>query len=82
MGAGGILALDKILEKTEERLKIIVNYYKKIGKIKKADKYFIQHSIIILLTLREIKILKEILKENDKKEIKISQCNILKRYIF
>ena len=76
MGAGGILALDKILEKTEERLKIIVNYYKKIGKIKKADKYFIQHSIIILLTLREIKILKEILKENDKKEIKISQCNI------
>ena len=51
MGAKGIKGIDvleKISEKTEERLKIILNYYKKKGKIKKADKYFNQHSLIIV----------------------------------
>ena len=55
--------LEKISEKTEERLKIILNYYKKKGKIKKTDKYFNQHSLIIVLTLREIELIKEKLKK-------------------
>jgi hypothetical protein len=74
-GIEGIDVLEKISEKTEERLKIILNYYKKKGKIKKTDKYFNQHSLIIVLTLREIELIKEKLKKNDINEIHISQYN-------
>ena len=55
MGAGnGINTLRIILEKTKERLKIICNFYINKGEIQKTDEYFTEHSIVILLILRDI----------------------------
>lgn len=72
MGVGSITTLDLILEKTQQRLKSILEIYKDKKEIKKGDKYYMAHSIIILLTLREIEIIEEFLKENKqfKKESK------------
>jgi hypothetical protein len=72
MGVGGITTLNLILEKTQQRLKSILEIYKDKKEIKKGDKYYMAHSIIILLTLREIEIIEEFLKENKqfKKESK------------
>ena len=72
MGVGGITTLNLILEKTRQRLKSILEIYKDKKEIKNGDKYYKAHSIIILLTLREIEIIEEFLKENKqfKKESK------------
>ena len=72
MGVGGIPTLNLILEKTQQRFKTILEFYKDKKEIKNGDKYYKAHSIIILLTLREIEIIEEFLKEKkpSKKEIK------------
>jgi len=72
MGVGSITTLNLILEKTQQRLKSILEIYKDKKEIKNGDKYYKAHSIIILLTLREIEIIEEFLKENKrfKKESK------------
>ena len=72
MGVGSIPTLNLILEKTQQRFKSILEFYKDKKEIKKGDKYYKAHSIIILLTLREIEIIEEFLKEKkpSKKEIK------------
>ena len=72
MGVGGISTLNLILEKTQQRFKTILEFYKDKKEIKNGDKYYKAHSIIILLTLREIEIIEEFLKEKkpSKKEIK------------
>ena len=56
-GAGSLPTLGLILEKTEQRFKVIEEFYKPEKEITKEDKYYMGHCIIILLTLREIEIL-------------------------
>ena len=63
MGAGSLPTLGLILEKTEQRFKVIEEFYKPEKEITKEDKYYMGHCIIILLTLREIEILENFLKE-------------------
>ena len=63
MGAGSLPTLGLILEKTEQRFKDIEEFYKPEKEITKEDKYYMGHCIIILLTLREIEILENFLKE-------------------
>ena len=63
MGAGSLPTLDLILRKTEQRFKDILEFYKPEKEITKEDKYYMGHCIIILLTLREIEILENFLKE-------------------
>ena len=63
MGAGSLPTLDLILRKTEQRFKDIEEFYKPEKEITKEDKYYTGHCIIILLTLREIEILENFLKE-------------------
>ena len=63
MGAGSPPTLGLILEKTEQRFKEILEFYKPEKEITKEDKYYMGHCIIILLTLREIEILENFLKE-------------------
>lgn len=63
MGAGSLPTLDLILRKTEQRFKDIEEFYKPEKEITKEDKYYMGHCIIILLTLREIEILENFLKE-------------------
>ena len=72
MGVGSIPTLNLILEKAQQRFKSILEFYKDKKEIKRGDKYYMAHSIIILLTLREIEIIEEFLKEKkpSKKEIK------------
>ena len=62
-GAGSLPTLDLILRKTEQRFKDIEEFYKPEKEITKEDKYYMGHCIIILLTLREIEILENFLKE-------------------
>ena len=62
-GAGSLPTLDLILRKTEQRFKDILEFYKPEKEITKEDKYYMGHCIIILLTLREIEILENFLKE-------------------
>ena len=62
-GAGSLPTLGLILEKTEQRFKVIEEFYKPEKEITKEDKYYMGHCIIILLTLREIEILENFLKE-------------------
>ena len=62
-GAGSLPTLDLILRKTEQRFKDISEFYKPEKEITKEDKYYKGHCIIILLTLREIEILENFLKE-------------------
>ena len=62
-GAGSLPTLDLILRKTEQRFKDILEFYKPEKEITKEDKYYKGHCIIILLTLREIEILENFLKE-------------------
>ena len=62
MGAGSLPTLGLILEKTEQRFKVIEEFYKPEKEITKEDKYYMGHCIIILLTLREIEILENFLK--------------------
>ena len=63
VGAGSLPTLGLILEKTEQRFKVIEEFYKPEKEITKEDKYYMGHCIIILLTLREIEILENFLKE-------------------
>ena len=63
MGAGSLPTLGLILQKTEQRFKDIKEFYKPEKEITKEDKYYMGHCIIILLTLREIEILENFLKE-------------------
>ena len=63
MGVGSLPTLGLILEKTEQRFKVIEEFYKPEKEITKEDKYYMGHCIIILLTLREIEILENFLKE-------------------
>lgn len=63
MGAGSLPTLGLILQKTEQRFKDISEFYKPEKEITKEDKYYMGHCIIILLTLREIEILENFLKE-------------------
>lgn len=63
MGAGSLPTLDLILQKTKQRFKDISEFYKPEKEITKEDKYYMGHCIIILLTLREIEILENFLKE-------------------
>ena len=63
VGAGSLPTLGLILEKTEQRFKEILEFYKPEKEITKEDKYYMGHCIIILLTLREIEILENFLKE-------------------
>ena len=63
MGAGSLPTLGLILRKTEQRFKDISEFYKPEKEITKEDKYYMGHCIIILLTLREIEILENFLKE-------------------
>ena len=63
MGTGSLPTLGLILEKTEQRFKVIEEFYKPEKEITKEDKYYMGHCIIILLTLREIEILENFLKE-------------------
>ena len=62
-GAGSLPTLGLILQKTEQRFKDILEFYKPEKEITKEDKYYKGQSIIILLTLREIEILENFLKE-------------------
>ena len=62
-GAGSLPTLGLILEKTEQRFKVIEEFYKPEKEITKEDKYYMGHCIIILLILREIEILENFLKE-------------------
>ena len=62
-GAGSLPTLGLILQKTEQRFKDILEFYKPEKEITKEDKYYMGHCIIILLTLREIEILENFLKE-------------------
>ena len=55
--------LGVILKKTEQKFKDILEFYKPEKEIKKEDKCYLGHSIIILLTLREIEIIEKFLKE-------------------
>ena len=63
MGAGSLPTLGLILKKTEKRFNDILEFYKPEKEITKEDKYYMGHCIIILLTLREIEILENFLKE-------------------
>ena len=63
MGTGSLPTLDLILQKTKQRFKDIEEFYKPEKEITKEDKYYMGHCIIILLTLREIEILENFLKE-------------------
>ena len=63
MGAGSLPTLGLILQKTEQRFKDILDFYKAEKEIIKGDKYYMEHSIIILLTLREIEIIEKFFKE-------------------
>ena len=63
MGAGSLPTLGLILEKTEQRFKVIEEFYKPEKEITKEDKYYMGHCIIILWNLREIEILENFLKE-------------------
>ena len=84
MGAGnGNNSLRNILEKTKERLKTILNYYKNKGEIQKTDEYYTEHSIVILLTLREIELLKKLLApENESKGIYIPQYSFKYKKVY
>ena len=42
--------LKQILEKTEERLNDILEFYRGKKELKKEDKHFTQHSTIIVMT--------------------------------
>lgn len=66
--------LKQILEKQEQRLKDILEFYKR-NKISKEDEYFTQHSFIILFTLLEINLMQESLNIEQNKKIKIYQYN-------
>ena len=86
MGAGGTTVKPKLLnliKETDERLTDIFNYYEKLGKIEKTDVNFSYHSIIILLTLREIENIMDNLNQEEKVgSIKIPQYNYTFRKIF
>lgn len=83
MGSGGINSLRNILEKTKERLKIICNFYINKGEIQKTDEYFTEHSIVILLILREIELIKKLLQPNDEsKGIAIPQYSFKFKKIY
>jgi len=70
MGAGsGNNTLRNILEKAKERLKTFCNYYINKGEIQKTNEYFIEHSIIILLALREIELIKKFLDPDNESEV-------------
>ena len=72
--------LNKIFEKTEQRLNFILSYYqRKKNLLQKEDPYYKQHSIIILLTLREIENIKEQLQ---KKYIIIPQYNLKLKEVY
>jgi hypothetical protein len=73
MGMGCPTTLTQILNKTLQRFTDIQKFYVKKQEIKSEDKGNMGHSLIILLTLREIEITLELLRENEKKEILIPQ---------
>ena len=68
--------LKNIIEKANQRLKFILNFYQKKGPLKKENKYYNQDTIIILLTLREIEIIKDKFEYNEKNQIEIPLLNL------
>lgn len=66
--------IEEIIKTAQERLNDILEYYNSKGKIKKENKYYMQHSIIILLTMREIDNILELMN-NTKESCKIPQYN-------
>ena len=71
MNIQGANDLKNIIEKANQRLKFILNFYQKKGPLKKENKYYNQDTIIILLTLREIEIIKDKFEHNEKNQIEI-----------
>jgi len=67
--------LKQLLEKTEQRLNDIVEFYQTKKELKKEDKNFTQHSIIIILTLLEIELIKKNINKEPKQELQIHQYN-------
>lgn len=66
--------IEEIIKTAQERLNDILEYYNSKGKIKKENKYYMKHSIIILLTMREIDNILELMN-NTKESCKIPQYN-------
>ena len=73
MGTGCPITLTQILNRTLQRFTDIHEFYKSKYEIKKEDKNSKEHSLIILLTLREIEITEEMLRDNGKNEVLIPQ---------
>ena len=67
--------LKQILEKTEERLNDILEFYRGKKELKKEDKHFTQHSTIIVMTLLEIELIKNNINIEPNQELQIHQYN-------
>ena len=74
--------LRNILLKTKKRLNFILEYYQKKGPLKKENEYYYQNSIIILLTLREIEIIKDKFEPNEINKIEIPQLNLKLKKVY
>lgn len=75
--------ITKLFDSTEKRLTDILKYYQGFGKkIEKQDKYYSQHSHIILLTIKEIEYLLEKTQPEKNPENKIPQYNLKTKKLY
>lgn len=75
--------ITKLFDSTEKRLTDILKYYQGYGKkIEKQDKYYSQHSHIILLTIKEIEYLLEKTQPEKNPENKIPQYNLKTKKLY
>jgi hypothetical protein len=85
MGAGGNEKdkekLKSLLAKELSKYKTILEFYQNKGQLNKSDKEFEQHSIIILLILREMEIVKMLLSEKEK-VVMFPQLNLKVKKIY
>jgi len=82
MKKNGENELKQILEMSEQRMDKLLKFYKKNLEINKTDEYYNQNIIFILITLREIEIIKDKLQKKEMNKIRIPAFNLKLKKIF
>ena len=82
MKKNGENELKQILLISEQRMNKLLQFYKNIEELNKKYEYYNQNIIFILITLREIEIIKDKLQKKEMNKIRIPAFNLKLKKIF